>query len=201
MLRILSLAGLTPDEFDLFVSYAHKDDGDGWISALLDAIRAEHHAFTSVPLRIFFDREAIRDMADWEHRILIGLRSAKVMLAVLSPAYVASPFCRREWQTYLDHELALALPGDGIAPLYTVTVLGFEQAAEAAVDQMLANLSRRQYLDVRPWRAEGIAAPAPPGTSRPGTVAVPPPRHLQTLRVVQQPVQISAEVPQPSQLR
>jgi tetratricopeptide (TPR) repeat protein len=158
MLRILSLAGLTPDEFDLFVSYAHSDDGDGWIGALLDAVRAEHHTFTSVPLRIFFDREAIRDMADWEHRILIGLRSAKVMLAVLSPAYVASAFCRREWQTYLDHELALALPGDGITPLYTVTVPGFEGASEAAVDKMLANLSRRQYLDVRPWRAEGIAA-------------------------------------------
>ena len=160
MLRILSLAGLTPDEFDIFVSYAHKDDSDGWIGALLDAIRAEHHAFTSVPLRIFFDREAIRDMADWEHRILTGLRSAKLFLAVLSPAYVASPFCRREWQTYLDHELGLAVPGyDGLATVYTVTVPGFmEAAAEAAVDKMLANLSIRQCTDVRPWRIEGIAA-------------------------------------------
>src|SRR5206468_11511184 len=62
MLRILSLAGLTPDEFDLFVSYAHKDDADGWVAALLGALRAEHHQFTNVPLPIFFDREAIRDI-------------------------------------------------------------------------------------------------------------------------------------------
>jgi tetratricopeptide (TPR) repeat protein/8-oxo-dGTP pyrophosphatase MutT (NUDIX family) len=158
MFRLLTLAGLTPGEFDLFVSYAHRDDHDGWVTALLDAIRAEHAAFTNVPLRIFFDREAIHSMDDWEHRILTGLRSAKVMLAVLSPNYVASAFCRREWEAYVDHELSLALPGDGIAPIYTMTVPGFEDDAAAALDRMLANLRQRQYIDARPWRAEGIAA-------------------------------------------
>jgi tetratricopeptide (TPR) repeat protein len=158
MLRILSLAGLTPDEFDLFVSYAHADDADGWVSALVEAVRAEHREFTNVPLRVFFDRESIRDLADWEHRILSGLRSARVMLAVLSPAYVTSAFCRREWETYVDHELALTMPGDGIAPVYTVTVPGFEGDAGAALDRMLADLRRRQYLDARPWRAEGVSA-------------------------------------------
>src|SRR5207247_6647877 len=128
MLRILSLAGLTPDEFDLFVSYAHTDDHNGWVSALIEAIRAEHAQFTNVPLRTFFDREAIRDMDDWEHRILAGLRTAKVLLAVLSPHYVASAFCRREWATYLEHEQARTLPGEGITPLYTIQVPEFEGA-------------------------------------------------------------------------
>ncbi len=156
MFRQLTLAGLTPGEFDLFVSYAHKDDQSGWVAAFVEAIRAEHARFSNVPLRIFFDREAIRSMDDWEHRILTGLRSAKVMLAVLSPNYVASAFCRREWQTYVEHELALTLPGDGITPIYTVTVPGFGD--EASQDRMLKNLGQRQYVDARPWWTEGVAA-------------------------------------------
>src|SRR5208282_3366321 len=127
------------------------------VAALLEAIRAEHAQFTNVPLRVFFDREAIRTMADWEHRILTGLRSAKVMLAVLSPNYVASGFCRREWETYLEHELALTLPGDGITPIYTVTVPGFADGT-ATADRLLTNLGQRQYVDARPWWTEGVAA-------------------------------------------
>lgn len=156
MFRILTLAGLTPGEFDLFVSYTHKDDHDGWIAAFVEAIRAEHARFTNVPLRIFFDREAIHTMDDWEHRILTGLRSAKVMLAVLAPNYVASAFCRREWETYLEHELALTLPGDGITPIYVITVPGFGE--ESVQDHMLRELGRRQYEDARPWWTEGVAA-------------------------------------------
>jgi tetratricopeptide (TPR) repeat protein len=158
MLRVLALAGLTPGEFDLFVSYAHKDDAGGWVSALVEALRAEHAQFTNVPLRIFFDRAAIHDMDDWEHRILTGLRSARVMLAVLSPDYVASTFCRREWDTYVEHELALTLPGDGIAPVYTVTVPEFEADEAGLRDDMLRNARRRQYVDARPWFAEGVSA-------------------------------------------
>jgi tetratricopeptide (TPR) repeat protein len=156
MFRVLTLAGLTPGEFDVFVSYSHQDDRAGWVAALVEAIRAEHARFTNVPLRIFFDRAAIRTMDDWEHRILSGLRSAKVMLAVLSPSYVASAFCRREWETYLEHELALTLPGDGITPIYTVTVPGFDDGS--AADPMLRSLAQRQYLDARPWWTEGMAA-------------------------------------------
>jgi TIR domain-containing protein len=43
-------------------------------------------------------------MDDWEHYILGGLRSSKTMIALLSPAYFASAFCRTEWKTFLEHE-------------------------------------------------------------------------------------------------
>lgn len=71
--------------WDLFVSYAHKDDEpDGWVTALVQAIRAEHAEFTPTPLRVFFDRREIRTMDDWERRIFDGLHASKLMLAVLS---------------------------------------------------------------------------------------------------------------------
>ena len=36
---------------DLFVSYAHRDDQDGWVARFVDAIREEHARFTPIPLR------------------------------------------------------------------------------------------------------------------------------------------------------
>jgi len=149
---------MAEDSHDLFISYAHADDTDGWVTALVEAIRAEYAEFTPRPLAVFFDRGDIRTMDDWEHRILAGLRSAKVMVAVLSPAYFASAYCRKEWEVWVDHERSRALPGEGIAPIYTVTVPGFEDEAEGALDEWLADLRRRQYLDLRPWWPAGIEA-------------------------------------------
>src|SRR5580693_9311658 len=107
-------------EYDLFLSYGHSDNEDGWISALVAAVQQEHARFFPQPLRIFFDRSSIRTMDDWEHRILRGLRSSKAMIALLSPAYFASQYCRTEWKMFLEHELDRAIPGEGIAPVYMV---------------------------------------------------------------------------------
>ena len=134
-------------DYDLFVSYAHLDDHDGWVVALIEAIRAEHAKFTPNPLAIFFDRSDIRTMDDWEHRIFRGLRGSKAMLAVLSPKYLESLYCRKEWERYLDHELDRAMTGEAIAPIYTIAVPGFEHQADSWLD----NIRRRQHVDVREW--------------------------------------------------
>ncbi len=144
-------------DFDIFVSYAHRDDHDGWVEAFVDALTTEHARFTPTPLRLFFDRDDIQAMHDWEHRILRGLRGSKIMLALLSPHYFDSPYCRKEWEIYIDHELDRALPGQGIAPIYVATEPGFEDEAAAALDHWLINLKRRQYLDIRLWREHGPA--------------------------------------------
>ena len=52
-----------PEQFDLFISYAHEDNRDqhaGKVTAIRDAI-LEHHrtAFPNDPLRIFYDAFAI----------------------------------------------------------------------------------------------------------------------------------------------
>src|SRR5262245_34624296 len=97
--------------FDLFVSYAHRDNEgahDGRVTALVAWIAEQYRQITSQPLSVFFDRDAIRSMDDWEERILIGLRQSRTMVAVLSPSYFASAYCRQEWQAYLDQELAHA---------------------------------------------------------------------------------------------
>jgi predicted negative regulator of RcsB-dependent stress response len=150
--------------WDLFVSYAHDDDHDGWVTELLKAIRAEHAEFTSAPLRVFFDRDDIRSMDDWQRRIYDGLHASKLMLAVLSEAYFRSDYCHREWDLYRQQEARREMLGEAIAPIYIVTVQGFEAAAGGALDEWLgdlrqrADLARRQFLDIRPWRPHGVAA-------------------------------------------
>ena len=145
-------------QFDLFISYAHADNGNGWLTALVEAIRAEHGRFTSTPLKIFFDQTDIVSMSDWEHRILRGLRDSKIMLAALSPAYFQSEYCRKEWEIYLEHELSQAMPGEAIAPIYIATYADFEEHADEALNEWMRNLKRRQYLDVRKWWLEGPLA-------------------------------------------
>ncbi len=149
---------LPDDSFDLFVSYAHLDDAQGWITALVAQIEATHARFTPTPLQVFFDRDAIRSMDDWELRILKGIRESKLMVAVLSPNYFASAYCKREWAAYLERELAQALPGDGIAPIYVVSHPAFDSSDGPQLDEWLKNLQRRQYLDIRPWWQEGPKA-------------------------------------------
>ncbi len=143
---------------DLFVSYAHKDDRGGFVSAFVEALKAEHARFSPEPLDVFFDVEGIRDGSDWEHRILGALRGSKLMLAVLSPRYFESDYCRKEWERYLEHEQERALVNEAVFPIYTITVPGFEDEAEAALDDWLRDMRRRQYVDARPWHEEGVAA-------------------------------------------
>ena len=57
--------------YDLFVSYAHADDADGWVTFLRDALVADHARYRSGEvLDPFFDTQSLREMDDWEHHIL-----------------------------------------------------------------------------------------------------------------------------------
>ena len=131
---------------DLFVSYAHDDNADGWLTPFVAAIKADFLAFSKRPLGVFFDADVIQNMQDWELRIYKGLKAAKVMLAVLSPAYARSRYCQKEWRIFVEHEIARAMLDEGgIAHLYYVTVPGIMGGtADPAVAAWLADISRRQ---------------------------------------------------------
>jgi len=157
---VLTHASVLPvkEEYDLFVSYAHADDTDEFVTALVQALQEEHQQFARDPLRIFFDRNAIHTAHDWEHRLLHGLKAAKAMLAVLSPAYFNSPWCWREWETFIEHEKSRAWPGDPLTPVYALDVPGFDGPHAEEQRAWLAELLRSQYCDLKPWRPIGVAA-------------------------------------------
>ena len=105
------------------------------------------------PLRIFLDRPEIRTMEDWELRILAALRSSTVLLTVVSPKYLESPWCRREWQTFRQHELDLGTLA--IASVYAESVPGFESDTTDGANDSIRDLRSRQHVDLRQWRSAG----------------------------------------------
>ncbi len=78
-------------QYDVFVSYAHKQDRE-----VRQFVRALRQAFPKT--RVFYDRTSISAGAQWIRRISDAVWKARIFVAVLSPDYSASPVCWDEFQ-------------------------------------------------------------------------------------------------------
>lgn len=86
--------------YDLFVSYARRDNAAGWVNALVEGLAAVPAPDGGLPLRIFFDTEEIHGMERWRDRLEGALRRSRVLLVCLSDAWCDSLNCRWEWQAF-----------------------------------------------------------------------------------------------------
>ncbi|MCE2811165.1 MAG: toll/interleukin-1 receptor domain-containing protein [Planctomycetaceae bacterium] len=143
------------NKYELFISYAHRDNhgntGDQLepIQAVKLAIEQEYRAVTGKEVNIFLDVNAIETGEYWRTKILTGLKSSKMLLAFVSDNYFRSEYCRLEWEQYVQTEIAQALPGDGILPIYIVKSPSFdENTLERHLRKWSDDLKRRQ-LDIR----------------------------------------------------
>jgi tetratricopeptide (TPR) repeat protein len=145
--------------FDLFVSYARKDNAENRIAEFVEHIKTEYLAFAGRPLEVFFDLREIHGMQDWRHRILQGLHKSRLLLACLSPVYFESEWCEWEFNEYVKSEIGRSYFGDGVAPIYFVDVpsLGNEDFKQRC-GEWIAELRRRNHFDFRPWFHAGLAA-------------------------------------------
>jgi hypothetical protein len=80
---------------DLFVSYAHGDDGK-WVQALEEELRDEVSRRLGLPISIWQDVHRIRAGQNWQLAIEEGIGHAAAFLAVVSPRYQNSQWCARE---------------------------------------------------------------------------------------------------------
>ena len=145
--------------YDLFISYSRRDNERGQVTALKAQIESGFRSFAGRDLRVFFDTHEIAGMDDWRQKIQRSLRDSQVFLAVLSPHYLASPYCRWEWEDYVRYEAMRQCLGEGVAPVFFVTL---PDAADPKTDQALARwideIQRRQTFDLRPWHDAGEQA-------------------------------------------
>lgn len=153
--------------YDLFISYAHRDNARRQVTEFRDAISEDFQKFAGRELTIFFDEHDIPSMADWEKRIAQGLRESRLFLAVLSPNYFASAYCRREWEEYVRYEAMRQCLGEGVAPVYFIELPGLdgpgvEQSIVAAVDEMRkrqwCDLASQKPIKIIPWHDAGKRA-------------------------------------------
>jgi len=145
--------------YDLFISYSRRDNKDGRVTELVEHIGADYLQFSGKDLSYFLDKHDIHGMDHWRHRILGALRESRLFLVCLSPAYLESEYCAWEFNEYLNHEIARALLGEGVAPVYFVDVDGWgDRDFENRCPEWVKELRRRQYVDLRPWFHEGEQA-------------------------------------------
>ena len=143
--------------YDIFVSYSRRDDADGWVSALRDAIYEDFKSFSTDPFRIFFDQSEIRNRDDWELRLRQGLRSSRVLLVCLSPNYLQSQYCKWEWEEFARLQAGRIGGGDAVTGVYFVELGGDEQYSEQIV-AWRRQVERVQLEQLQPWFPNGIAA-------------------------------------------
>jgi len=145
--------------YDVFISYARRDNTHGRVSELVERIADDYRQLSRKELRYFFDVHDIPGMDDWLFTILEGLKESQLFVLVLSPAYLKSKHCEWEIVEYLKYESARAVSGEGVAPIYVVTIPdidepGFEERAAA----WFARVRRRQHFDLRAWFDAGRQA-------------------------------------------
>src|ERR1051325_7648329 len=146
------------DQYDFFVSYARKDNVNGWINCFIEQLQEEHRKYSGGrEFRVFFDKTEIRSLDDWRHRIYESVAASRLLVAFISPAYLVSEWCRREWRTWIDVEIAKHVLSDGAAPIYIVEVPWLDKTmTEQQVAEKIAQLTQKAISDLNP----GLAADA-----------------------------------------
>jgi hypothetical protein len=105
-------ADVAMPEYDVFVSYAHKQDQE-----VLAFVHEMEHRYPR--LRIFYDHSSIPAGAQWLKMISEAVHKARMFVALLSPDYSASPVCWDEFQCAKLKEYNARMPVIRTVRLYS----------------------------------------------------------------------------------
>jgi hypothetical protein len=91
-------------EYDVFVSYRRGGVVDEWVRRFVADLGDWLSAVLVAPPKIFLDEANLQVGSNWNDELELGLLRSKLLVAVLTPAYFASPSCSREWSTFEARE-------------------------------------------------------------------------------------------------
>jgi hypothetical protein len=77
---------------DVFISYAHRDNEDGWVTRLKKELTEKLNPFLAGRAEVWFD-DRIRPGAYFKEDIQKKLKNTPIFVAVVSPSYLYSDFC------------------------------------------------------------------------------------------------------------
>ncbi|MEZ4668769.1 MAG: TIR domain-containing protein [Anaerolineae bacterium] len=80
---------------DVFISYSRRDNVDGFITRLVKALEAKG-------LDVWFDNDDIPKSSKWWNEIEAGIEAANNYTAIISPDFVRSDVCAREFEYALS---------------------------------------------------------------------------------------------------
>jgi hypothetical protein len=94
-----------PYVHDIFLSYLHDAQMDGWVRQhLVPFLESFVGNALNRPVKIFIDRSGIHSGDTWPIRLQRALAESRCLVAVWSPLYFHSEWCRRECATALHRE-------------------------------------------------------------------------------------------------
>ncbi len=137
--------------FRAYWSYVRDDDRaeGGRITALAVSLQAQLEMRQGARFAIFVDGGGIRWGAQWESTIGTALRAATYLIPVLTPRYFDRPWCRREFEMFMD----LAASDEGgdkmVLPIYYSTVPQFDTESRSD-DPLVERLKAYEHVDWRP---------------------------------------------------
>src|SRR3974390_3035531 len=108
----------------IFVSYSHSNDRDGWVTEMKSKLAGGLAALPE-DVDFWFDADGLQTGDRFKQEIQEKLSNTRVLIAVLSPAYLKSQFCMEEeldwFQNSFGREsiqhLKVPLEEDQIVPL------------------------------------------------------------------------------------
>jgi F-box protein 11 len=136
----------TADE--AFASYAHVDNKATYdrVLRIVEDVANGYRSLTATRLATFVDTQIpLGDV--WRDRIAAGLASSTTFLPFVSPAYLRSAACRREFRVF--HQ---ALDGRLVIPLIYGDKARIEERFRA--DLIWRSIQKLQYLDIYQLRFE-----------------------------------------------
>lgn len=136
-----------------FLSYAHRDDKHhgGAITQLSVALSGAIGVAIGDDFEIFQDRKDIAWGHHWPSKLEHGLAGSRFLIAILSPSFFNSEYCRKELTEFLAIEQA-AGRNDLILPIYYVPSPLIENPLKRDMDPLAKAIAQRQYADWRDLR-------------------------------------------------
>jgi hypothetical protein len=129
-------------EFDIFISYAHHDNEthDAWVHAFHDRLAADFRSRSGKKLNLFLDREGLNPGAALSERLTGALNGSAILIPILSPAYLSSRWCRREFLHFMEQagERLIVDGNSRIVPVQLMPYDRYEPDAESDREELRA---------------------------------------------------------------
>jgi len=149
--------------FDVFFSYSHSDNDNGWINDFHNKFMSLYKKMTGDVLKAFIDNESIMTADIWGNKIINSIKESKICVAFVSPSYIKSEWCRKEWDHFVIKESRYRVEGNlpseaGI--IVPVLLFNFDRGKyNCNENKLLEDIKKRQWFDFTHSSLEIMADP------------------------------------------
>lgn len=141
-----------------FWSYAKDDDRrlSGYVIRLAERLSDEYSVCSGKDMQVLVDRGGIEWGDAWHQRIDSASVSPPFFLPIITPTYIQSAECRREFLAFS----ASAKSGGFTHMLIPIVLISPADLREDSTDEVVATLAQMQYFDWTSLRMRGESDPA-----------------------------------------